>query len=187
MNTAIVPGSLSAMAKNNNKSIAETFISCDVIIIVDTSGSMASKDSRGNRSRYDVACEELAKLQGSMPGKIGVLSFADSTMFCPGGQPYNMGGQTDLAGALQFAKVADVPGMRFVVISDGYPDSVDEALSVARGYKNQIDTIYVGPESDNSGRDFLAQLAQAHRGQAVIASRANELAAVTQKLLLGAG
>ncbi len=186
-NTAIVTGSLQALAAQNNRSLAETFVSCDAIILVDTSGSMSNQDSRGGESRYDVACEELAKLQESMPGKIGVLSFSSKTVFNPGGKPQYLGDQTDLAGALKFAKIADVPGIRFVVISDGYPDSADEALTVARGYKNQIDTIYVGPESDNRGREFLAQLAGAHRGQSLIASRANELAAVTQQMLLGAG
>ena len=186
-NNAIVAGSLQALSVQNNRSIAETFVSCDVIILVDTSGSMNNNDSRGGQSRYDVACAELAKLQQSMPGKIGVLSFSSNTVFCPGGQPMYLGGQTDLSGALKFAKVADVPGLRFVVISDGYPDSAEDALHIAAGYTNQIDTIYVGPESDNSGREFLARLASAHRGKSLIANRANELAAVTQQMLLGAG
>lgn len=185
--SAIVPGSLQALSLQNNRSLAETFVSCDAIILVDTSGSMSNQDSRSGQSRYDVACAELAKLQQSMPGKLGVLSFSSKTVFCPGGKPLYLGDQTDLAGALRFAKIADVPGIRFVVISDGYPDSADEALSEARGYKNQIDTVYVGPESDNSGREFLAKLAGAHRGQSLVASRANELAAVTQQVLLGTG
>ena len=121
MNNQIVVGSLGAIARQENKSLAETFVSCDVICIVDTSGSMASCDSRGGLSRYDVACQELAQLQANLPGKIGVISFSSTVMFCPGGKPDYLGGGTDLAQALRFTKVADFEGMRFIIISDGDP------------------------------------------------------------------
>src|SRR3990172_10796994 len=142
MNTQLVKGSLSAVAQQNNQSIAETFINADVIILTDTSGSMAAADSRGGRSRYDVACEELKNLQASLPGKLTLLSFSDDVIFCPSGVPFNYQGGTDLAKALQFAKVADVTGIRFIVISDGQPDNEEAALKVARTFNNRIDTIY---------------------------------------------
>jgi len=44
-NTAIVPGSIGAIAKSNRTSIAETFANADVVIIVDTSGSMHTTPS----------------------------------------------------------------------------------------------------------------------------------------------
>jgi len=183
---AIIPGSLGAIAKQNNRSIAETFLSCDVIVIVDTSGSMSMEDSRGGQSRYVVACEELANLQNTLPGKIAVIAFSDSTQFCPSGKPYQFGGGTNLAGALRFARVADVPGIRFIVISDGEPSSEMDALAVARVYKNRIDVIYVGPEYSKEGRDFLNRLAKVSGGQAVTADRANELASGIKGLLLTA-
>lgn len=181
---AIVPGSLSAVAKRDGQSLAETFLNADAVIIVDTSGSMATDDSRGGRRRYDVALEELAALQQHMPGKIGVLAFSSTVQFCPGGQPPLLGGGTDLAGALRFAKVADVEGMRFVVISDGAPDDPDQAIAVARTFKVPISTIYVGPEACPTGRDFLWQLAKASGGENVMADRVQELANKTQQLLL---
>lgn len=186
MNTAIVPGSLQALAQQDGKSIAESFMSADVIVICDTSGSMASEDSRGNKSRYVVACEELAQLQANLPGKIAVLSFSYETTFCPAGVPIFHGSSTNLAGALKFAKVADVKGMRFIVISDGEPDDEQNALAEAREYKNRIDVIYVGPECSPHGRDFLTRLAQASGGTAVTADRANELAPTIARLLLAA-
>lgn len=186
MTTAIVPGSISAIATQQNKSLAETFTSAECVVIVDTSGSMAAHDSRGNRSRYDIACEELAKLQAQMPGKIGVLSFSDDVQFCPGGTPVFMQGATNLAKALKFAQMADVPGIRFVVISDGYPDNPEEAIRVARTYRNRIDTIYVGPETDEPGRRFLAELASVKKGESLTADRAKELASTVQTLLLKA-
>lgn len=189
MNTAldarkgIVKGSLTDIAASNGHSLAQTFVNAEVVVLVDTSGSMGTHDSRGGRKRYDVACEELAALQGNLPGKIAVLSFSQATMFCPDGKPFNQGGGTDLAGALKFARVADVPGMRFIVISDGQPDSPSAALAEAKRYQNRIDVIYVGPESNPHGRDFLAQLAAASGGQVVTADRAQNLLAATQKLL----
>ncbi|MFZ6028070.1 MAG: vWA domain-containing protein [Chloroflexota bacterium] len=191
MNTSLtyptpVAGSLQAQATAHNKSLAETFIGADCVVLVDTSGSMSCEDSRGRRSRYEVACEELAQLQANLPGKIAVLSFSHDTLFCPSGVPQYMGGGTNLAGALKFAKVADVPDMRFIVISDGEPDDEGEALGAARTYRNRIDAIYVGPEDHPSGRGFLQRLAQASGGQTVTADRAQELAAATQRLLLTA-
>ena len=174
--TAIVPGSLAFVAANTKVSIAESFVNADAVIICDTSGSMSACDSRGGKSRYEILLEELAKLQRDMPGKLAVIAFSSTVMFCPGGTPYQLHGGTDLAGALRFAKIADVPGMRFFVISDGQPNDEQAALAEAARYKATISTIYVGPENETQGRQFLAQLAQAAGGQAVKAERVMELA-----------
>lgn len=185
-NVAIVPGSLSDVAMSSNHSLAETFLSCDTVVLVDCSGSMYAEDSRGGKRRYDVACEELAKLQARNSGKIGVIAFSDDAIFVPGGVPPMLGSGTALHKALRFARVADVPGIRFVVISDGQPDSPEEALQEASKYKARIDTVYVGPESERSGALFLARLAAAHGGSQVTADRAKELASTIQQLMLSA-
>lgn len=184
MNNSIIPGSLGAIAADNKTSIAESFVNANAIIIVDTSGSMCQTDARGGKSRYDVACDELKKLQASLPGKLALLSFSSDVMFCPNGIPFNFGGMTDLAKALKFAKIADLSsGMRFIVISDGEPDSEAEAMKVAKTYKNRIDTIFVGSEN-SEGQEFLKRLAKASGGQNVTADRVKELADNVQKLLL---
>ena len=183
----LVTGSLLDLAKKNNTSIAETFMSCDVVILVDTSGSMASSDSRGGRSRYDVACDELRSLQESLPGKIAVLSFSGDVEFCPAGVATFMGSSTNMEKALKFAKLADVPGMRFILISDGEPDNPEATLAVAATYQCRIDTIFVGPEDMPAGQRFLANLAQASGGQTVTADRAKELKSGIETLLLNAG
>jgi hypothetical protein len=179
----IVTGSIADVAQRSGQSLAQSFVNAECVVICDTSGSMDSADSRGGRTRYDVACEELAALQTAMPGKIAVLSFANETMFCPDGKPWNQQGGTDLAGALQFAKVADVPGIRFIVISDGEPNDKAAALNTARGYTNKIDVIFVGPENLPAGRDFLTKLAQASGGQVVTADKAAGLALEAKRLL----
>ncbi len=187
-NHNLVAGSLYEIAKKNNQSIAETFINCDVVILVDTSGSMSVTDSQGGMSRYDVACEELKGLQDSLPGKIAVLSFSDNVNFCPSGVPFFQGSGTDMAKALQFAKITDgVPGMRFILISDGEPNIPSETLRIAKTYQNKIDTIYVGPEAHPTGRDFLQQLAKASGGQTITADRAKELKSGIETLFLNAG
>jgi hypothetical protein len=184
MSTAITVGSIADLAAKSGVSLAESFISCDAIVIIDVSGSMGAHDSRGDKSRYDVALEELTALQQNLPGRCGVIAFSDEVHFIPGGVPPFLGSGTDLAAALRFARVADVPEMRFFVISDGEPNEEQAAMAVARGYNNRIDTIYVGPERDPRGRDFLARLAQATGGQSVTADRVMELAERIETLLL---
>ncbi|RME05555.1 MAG: VWA domain-containing protein [Anaerolineae bacterium] len=183
MNTDIVPGSLAAIARQESRSIAETFIDAQAVIVVDVSGSMASQDSRGGRSRYDVMLEELAALQANLPGRVAVVAFSDRPVFVPGGQPPFLNGTTDMAMALRFVKPADVPGMRFVLVSDGQPNDPDETLAVARTFRQRIDTIYVGPEERPAGRAFLERLAKASGGQVMTAERVNLLAQTTQHLL----
>lgn len=182
MNTQIIQGSIGAVAQQQGKSIAESFANADVVIIVDTSSSMGQHDSRGGLSRYEVACEELKNLQASLPGKLALLSFSDDVVFCPNGIPFNYNGMTDLAKALKFAKMADVSGMRFIVISDGEPNDEQKALNVAKTYKNRIDTIYVGPEGGD-GQKFLQRLAKTSGGQGVTDAQVKELETTVKHLL----
>lgn len=187
MGSQIVKGSIGQLARESGKSIAQTFVNADMVVLVDTSGSMGTHDAPGGVSRYEAACRELASLQASLPGKVAVLSFSDTVQFCPTGTPTNLGGRTSLAGALEFAKIADVPGMRFIVISDGEPDSESEALAVARTYKNRIDAIYVGSELSGRGRAFLSELTRLSGGVSVTpgATGLNTLCQTIERLRLG--
>jgi len=183
---SIVVGSLSSIAQQSGRSLAESFIHCDAIVIVDTSGSMSGCDAPGGLSRYQAAVRELEALQNDCPGKIAVLSFSDQVEFCPGGLPIYFGGSTDVAGALSFARIADVPGMQFYLISDGQPDDEQAALGVARSYTNKINTVYVGPESGRHGRAFLARLAEATKGQSAIAELTKALGETVKRQMLTA-
>jgi len=183
MTTAIVEGSIQAVSQASGKSIAESFVMCDVIVIVDTSGSMSQRDRRGGLSRYEVACEDLAAIQKSMPGRVAVISFSNDAVFCPGGVPIFIGSSTDLAKALRFAKMADFEGSRFILISDGSPDHPEEALEVAKTYTARIDVIYVGPEANPIGRFYLEKLAKVSSGTTVTSDRASDLLSTVTKLL----
>lgn len=185
MNRALVPGSIGAMAERNGKPLAESFMGADIIVVVDTSGSMDTRDSRGGKSRYEVACEELRQLQSMHQGKLAVIAFSDEAVFCPGGQPRFLGAGTNLTDALRFIHVADGT-VTFIVISDGHPDSAETALRVAKTFTSRIDTVYVGPEG-GAGADFLRRLAQASGGQYVTAECARELARKVETLLLAGG
>lgn len=183
--TAIVPGSLSAISQITGQPLAESFLAADAMILMDVSGSMASQDSRDNLSRYDVALQELAKLQRDMPGRLAVVAFSSKTELIPGGIPPFFGGGTDLAGALRFAKIADVDGMKFVVVSDGRPNDEADAMAVARTIEATISCVYVGPEN-GLGRAFLKRLAAANRGTFGTSTCAVNLAE-TVTLLLKSG
>jgi hypothetical protein len=176
-----VTGSLAQQAQQKGQSLAESFISADCIVLVDTSGSMGMSDGMEN-TRYERACDELKKIQNSMPGKICVISFSDETMFCPAGVPWDYGMGTDLARALKFSKVADVPDMRFIVISDGQPDDPQAAINAASQYKNRIDTIFIGGSS-NEGQAFLERLAKASGGIAARDFSAAQLSDTVKGLL----
>ena len=182
---ALVRGSLGQLARDNNKSLAEMWINVDAVILVDISGSMNSTDARGGKSRYDVAQEELARLQGTMPGKLAIIAFSRDTLFVPSGSLPDTQGTTNLAGALKFARAADsIPDMRFVVISDGEPDAERAALDEARLYRNRIDTIYVGPEN-GGGLAFLQKLARLKNGTSMTKPHLAELATGIAGLLQG--
>ena len=178
-----IPGSLAHQAATTGQSIAQTFVGADVIVLVDTSSSMTDRDQTHKR-RYERACDELAKVQASLPGKIAVLSFADFTLFCPSGIPTQPCGMTDLTGALKFAKIADLDGMQFIIISDGEPNEESSALQVASTYRNKIDTIYIGPER-GGGQRFLERLAQMSGGKAVKDFAAKQLESSVRGLLNG--
>jgi Mg-chelatase subunit ChlD len=183
----IIAGSLRAVARASKVSLAEAFIGCDALVIVDISGSMHTRDARGNRSRYEVACEELTTLQKNLPGRVGIISFNDKTEFCPGGLPETPGESTDMAQALTFARKADaIRGMGFFLISDGLPDDEKAALAQAAKFQNKINVIYVGPEGLAMGMEFLTKLSQATGGQRIDRPLAQQLAATVQRMMLEA-
>jgi Mg-chelatase subunit ChlD len=186
MNTAIVTGSLAAVANRDGLSLAESFLNCEVVVLIDQSGSMATRDARGGQSRFDAADAELARLQHQHPGQVAVISFSSHVTFCPGGVPTRDGGSTNMAAVLDFARVCD-GASKVVLISDGVPDSESAALAAARRYQHPIHTIYIGPEDDyESGRAFLARLAAATGGRAFESAAPGLLAESVQALLLTA-
>ena len=179
----IVPGSVLDVAEKNDLSLAMAFLEVEYTVLIDTSGSMSDRDMRNGKTRYEVAIEELKTLQAQNQGKILVINFSDSANVCIGGIPAFLGGMTNLTDALKLALEYDDTDMTHVVISDGYPDSPTSALEAAKEFKGAIHTVFIGPENDRQGREFLAQLASIKHGKAVT-TKSNLLAKNVQELLL---
>jgi len=181
---ALVPGSLLDVATGTGTSLVEIAARISEVVLVDTSGSMDAQDSRGGRSRYDVACEELRKVQAAHPGQVAVVSFGSYVRFDPNGIPTFDHGSTAMNRALDFVRSFDGTGVRIILISDGQPDDESAALESARGFTQAIDTIFVGPEEDwAGGRRFLALLSSLHQGVHQVAEFAVDLAPAIHRLI----
>lgn len=180
MSTALVSGSIDAIAKERGTSLADALMDVEHIFLVDTSGSMSAKDigSDGIR-RYDRACIELEKLQNAHPGRCLVYSCSDETKMETNGVPEYQAGGTPIDQWLATVQEFDGMGITFHVISDGVPDDDDAALMVARRMHSTINTYYIGPqkstaldaytraieeESIKEAITFLKSLATAGRG-----------------------
>jgi hypothetical protein len=165
MNTEIVYGSLGYL-EQQGKSIAESFLSLGAIVMIDISLSMDTCDCQNGQTRYQVACDELRRLQRQIPGKVGVIEWASGHAFMPGGVPSLPCGSTNLTSVLEFVKQADDCGITLILISDGEPDNEITAMDMARKFRSKIDTIYIGPEG-GPGADFLRRLSSLTGGQSV--------------------
>lgn len=185
MTGAIVTGSLAAVARGKGQGVARAFADATHAVLVDCSGSMDSHDSRGGRRRIDVAREELAKLQQQHPGKLAILGFSGGVRFLPGGVVPEPESNTNLAGALAYARRLDGTGMTLVVITDGLPDVADEALAEAQRFTCRIDVVFVGSEGDASAERFCRLLARAGGGASAQAHRLLGLSDAVTPLLAG--
>lgn len=186
MSNQIIIGSQQDIANKQNISLAQSFLSAKIIILFDNSGSMHANDAPGNRTRLAVAEEHLTIIQGKYPGQVALICFACEVEYAPSGKPISVGGSTDLAAGLRFIQMADDCGMKIVIVSDGEPNSKDDALYVASQFKSKFDVIYVGSENDyRGGRQFLEQLASVTGGQFFQGDEPGMLAESIEILLLG--
>ena len=185
MNNQLVVGSLAAISQSTGQSLAESFLSASVILILDCSGSMQIHDAPDGESREQVAREQLIRLQASHKGKIALICFADFATFSPSGLPVNCGSMTNMVAALCYVLPADDTGTKFILISDGSPNDEKETLRVAKEFKTSISTIYIGPEDDNNGgRAFLEKLASLTGGKSETSDAPGLLENQVEKLLL---
>jgi Mg-chelatase subunit ChlD len=186
MTKAIVKGSLDAVAKRENKTLAESFLTCDTLLLVDMSSSMSTKDAGNGISRYDAAERDVIRLQNKYEGRVALVCFSSTVEFCPTGNPIRLGGGTDLEKALKFIRPADDCGIKLIVISDGEPNEPDKTLETAKMFKSKIDCIFIGPENDvYGGRAFLEKLANVTGGEFVSSEKPGQLMAETERLMLG--
>lgn len=185
MNKSIVEGSQQDIAQKQNIPLAESFLSAEMVVIFDNSGSMGAHDAPMGQTRLDYAEKQLNGLQAKFPGKIALICFADRVEYSPGGFILSVGGSTDMKKALEFAKVADDCGLKIVLVSDGEPNDKRGTLAIAKTYQSKIDVIYVGPEYPAHGRKFLEDLALATGGNFFNPEKVGELESGVETLLLG--
>jgi hypothetical protein len=181
-----VVGSVADVARCQNVSLAQVIMSVTDVVMIDVSGSMNRNDAPGGRSRYETAAGELRRIQAAHPGQVLVIGFSSAAFYCTYGEPDFEGGGTNMAEALRLAATLDGT-VRFYMVSDGEPDSEDEALGVAAGFASRIHTIHIGDESDWRGRDFLRRLASVTGGTFAASDQPAMLAAPIEKLMLLAG
>lgn len=176
-------GSLAETQKQKAITFAEAFLSVEAIICVDVSGSMSANDvaaEGGPCSRHSEAGRQLQRLQQRFPGRLAVVAFSDNAEFRPDGTLPSIQSSTNLLGALQFISPASSCGLKFIVVSDGCPDSPEETLRYAKTLHNKIDCIHIG--SLERGKKFMEDLARCSGGSAVEES-VLELENIVTKLL----
>jgi hypothetical protein len=139
------------------------------VVLCDTSSSMGLSASgpgvTGGRTRIELLREALKGLLESYR----FIAFDTLAREVPG--PNHLpepAGTTDLASALTYA--VPMRPSRVVVISDGEPDSPDEAIAAARALSGTIDTVFCGPDDHGEARAFLKRLARLGGGRSLWSS-----------------
>ncbi len=181
--TGIAKGSVADMAYSQNTSIAESFLNVDVIFICDTSASMSSRD-HDSQSRYERLLEALEHLQEQNPGQYAIINFSSLAFPVLGGKPQFLNGNTNMVKALELAKIADIEGITFFMISDGEPDNGPATLGIAQTFQNKIHTVFIGSES-GSGREFLQKLSSLTGGDHRQIDQVRELEQTVKLMLPG--
>lgn len=149
-----VQGSIYDLAFRSGEQVEALIADVEVVVMIDTSSSM---DSYEKPTRYEQAVEALTQIQAQYPGKVLVISFNNVAKYELSGVPGHPVGSTNMTNALELASRFDGTGIRFILISDGMPNSPVTARGVARNFIDPIDTIYIGPD-DGQGLKFLQSI-----------------------------
>lgn len=157
---------------NEEKSIALfnsalTHEKSDTVILADVSGSMDQFIPAARMSRMEAMKNMLLRVVSAMD-QAAVFMFASRTQRLESwetiAQRYFCGGSTRLAPALRAA--SKMNPSHIVVITDGEPHDMQEALDTARAMLCRIDVYYCGP-GETRCVQFCKDLAQ-YGGEAVI-------------------
>jgi len=171
----LIKGSVGYVAKERSIPLPAVLSAVEVVILVDTSGSMG-----GDKIRH--ARKAMEDIQGRNSGKCGIIHFGSTAEWLFHGILPAAGGSTNLAKALSLAK--DMDGLvKYIVISDGYPDNPDRALAIAKTYSSQIDTIFIGDDRDTAGKNFLLSLSRVSSGRSLGVRDVANLSSDVQRLL----
>jgi hypothetical protein len=128
----------------------------DTAIVCDCSESMSGL--AGGRSKITLLREALDAIVAELPS-VTLIAFATkaSRFNTPAELPPAYGDTgMELGLTLQIPALID----RYVVISDGQPNSEERALAAADRLNKRIDVLYIGPETDTAAIAFMNRLAR---------------------------
>ena len=131
-----------------------------VVILCDISGSMRGQPMTRLR-------EHLSQMWSEVSDFTKLFAFADSIreVTSPEKLP-EAGGGTFLKEA--FEHVVSFWPPRTILISDGLPQDMEGSLEAAQKLPGTIDAIFVGPETDRRGIEFMRRLTTANGGQTIV-------------------
>lgn len=164
-NDASSPGSQARIARRIQRPQAAV---ADAVILADLSDSMSYRDGTVGERMPPRRIDRLAKVLDYLLVRTRVralVCFNDLPVEVP-----LMGrvalpepaGSTALHVALEFVSDLKPRPRRCILISDGEPNSIEDALEQAKKLRPMIlDCYYVGPESDAHALRFMADLAAA--------------------------
>lgn len=131
-----------------------------IIVIADVSPSMEVRDggSREGKTRFSLLKDALR----SLPSGIRIIAFSDAAEETTVERIKIEGGSTALHKAIRLA--ASYSPVRTVIISDGEPDSEEEARKAVEGLTGIVDVVYCGDPKNEQASKFLESLAKAGAG-----------------------
>jgi hypothetical protein len=157
------------------------------ILLLDISGSMDTR-IEGSKRRIDCLWDIVQQMRAStIPFRTAVFSYGcewnDAVI-----QPQTQS-STNLAGALDF--IAQARPQQVTIVTDGEPDSIEEALEAAKRLECKINVLFVGDPYNKAAIEFCRALAQACNGsyaESALTSEQLQLeaSASMQRLLLSA-
>ena len=133
------------------------------VLMLDVSGSMndvVGHSAEGGRRKIDLLRDLVMDLRKE--ADFMQMIFDTHPEFCE--EICEPRGGTALHEALELAST-QTGARRFVLITDGYPDSPNMALRAAEALPAPLDIFYVGPVQDSYAQEFLKKLAAACHGQ----------------------
>jgi hypothetical protein len=128
------------------------------VLLLDCSSSMGGRVNGGRK--IDILRGAIAALTLD---EWRIYAFNSRTdLILPTQIPEPSGG-TNLGEALRVISAEDT--VETLVVSDGVPDSEDDALSAAALVQGVISTLFVGDDFDSSAKNFLRRLSRAGCGK----------------------
>jgi hypothetical protein len=188
----LVPAAVRQLQSTANRSLAELAAERqreqrNSIILIDTSLSMNGPTTKGSTRIVELG-KVLATLRKRHPD-VPVVAFCGAPNFGTGDYPARVldnelptpASSTPLGRAIGFC--ASLGAHHIVLISDGEPNSRDEAFDTAAKWGGQIDTFFVGRKTDD-GADFLKELARRTGGKSNVSDLGTGQKALAGKVTL---